>query len=87
MFDLAGATFFAALRDAAQKQLGRDHPCFQAVEAAAANCEAASIAAAQSALNSLDPEVLNGLMEQTHKSLRENPAAVLDAWPGGGARH
>ncbi len=87
MFDTAGRAFFAALRDVAERRLGRDHVCFRLADQAAATGDAASTEAAQSALNELEPALLGEIMADTHKALRENPAALLGAWPAAGARH
>lgn len=87
MFDTAGQTFFAALRDAVEKRFGQDHACFRLIDRAAASGDAASIAAAQSALDDLDQSALIAAMADAHKALRENPEAIMSQWRGRGASH
>lgn len=87
MFDGAGAMFFKALRGVAERRLGRAHPCFAAIAAAAQSGSPDTTRAAQEALGALDPDVAAALMADAHKALRENPAALLDTWRGTGARH
>ena len=87
MFDGAGAMFFKALCQVAERRLGRGHPCLAAIAAAAESGNPDTTRAAQEALGALDPDVAAALMADAHKVLRENPAALLDAWRGTGARH
>lgn len=77
MLQSAGQTFLAALRDVAERQFGRDHQCWRAIDQALADGDAA---AAQAALHGLEPAVLERLMAETHKTMREDPARILGAW-------
>ena len=77
--DTAGTSFFRALHRAAAARLDAAHPLVAALERAAADATPANAAAAQDALHGLEPELLTTLMESAHKSLREDPAAILAA--------
>jgi hypothetical protein len=87
MFETTGKTFFEALKAAAEKRLGQEHPCCRAIAEAALHPEAAAVRAAQAALNGLPKEVLIALMADAHKALREDPSAILGAWGGVASRH
>jgi hypothetical protein len=87
MFDVIGKKLFAALRDAAEQRLGRDHPCFAALAEAVSQAGFATTEAAQIAIATLDPTVAAALMADAHKALRDNPHTILDAWTGGGKAH
>ncbi|MFT4182182.1 MAG: hypothetical protein QM636_09735 [Rhizobium sp.] len=86
MFETIGSTFFDALRQAAERHLERDHPCIEALDAAARSTDPATTAAAQEALAALDPAIMNALMAEAHKLLRENPGRILDSWNPPGIR-
>lgn len=86
MFDVAGTSFFTALRAAAERRLGRSHACFLAADLAARDGGADATAALQKALATLDPEVAAALMGDVHQAMRQDPSAILAAW-GGGAKH
>jgi len=87
MFEETGKAFFSALRAAAERRLGPDHPCLVALGDAANGRGDAAVPTAQDALSALDPETLNALMADAHKTLREDPGNILRAWPIGGAEH
>lgn len=80
MFDIIGESLFAALRDAVEHRLGRDHPCFAAVDQAVEETGPAATQAVQAAIAGLDPEIAAALMADAHKSLRENSRVILGAW-------
>lgn len=84
MRQTAGQTLFSVLRDVAARQLGREHPCWRAIDAALVDGE---VAAAQAALHALEPATLERLMSETHKIMREDPAHILEAWGGGAPKH
>lgn len=81
----AGIRLFAALRDAAVKELGRDHSCTQALERAAHGDGPAIAATAQDEMRRLDQNVMSRLMGIAHQTLRLDPAAILEQWRGGSA--
>lgn len=85
MFDMIGKQFFSALAEAIERRLGRDHPCFTAVDRVAN--DAGATAEAQAALAALDPDMAERLMADAHTALRERPASILGAWRGTGLRH
>lgn len=87
MFETAGKTFFAALRDAVARRLGADHACVQVMARAADLGDADATAAAQDALNALSGDLAAALMADVHKALREDTAGVLGAWQPFGNRH
>ncbi|KQU66754.1 hypothetical protein ASC75_09035 [Aminobacter sp. DSM 101952] len=87
MFDTIGKPFFEALRAAAERRLGRGHPCLAAIERAAGEGGADATVAAQATLAALDPDMRASLMADAHKALRESPVAILGAWQGGRVRH
>lgn len=84
MFEVTGQRFFEALRDAADLQLGGEHPCVEVFALAARSDEASDIQTAQETLAALPADVTASLMEAVHKAMREDPAALLDAWEGPG---
>lgn len=86
MFHMIGKPFFNALREAAERRVGCEHPCIVAIERAAVEGGAEATAEAQAALAALDPDMLGKLMADAHKVLRESPVSILGAWPGG-VRH
>jgi hypothetical protein len=86
MFDNVGQAFFAALSTVVEKRLGREHPCFQALDAVVEKPDPSHTVAVQTALDGLDPAMLAEIMAETHKALRENPAAILGFWPTGAGR-
>ena len=86
MFDVNGKRFFGALRDAAELQFGGEHPCVEVFALAAKTNEMSDIQVAQDALTALPADVTALLMEAVHKAMREDPAALLDAWNGPGDR-
>ncbi|MEK1853467.1 MAG: hypothetical protein AAAC48_16780 [Phyllobacterium sp.] len=69
------------------RRLGQDHPCLVALGNAANESGAAAVQTAQDALAALDPETLNALITDAHKTLREDPGRILRAWPIGGVGH
>lgn len=80
MFETIGGTFFGALRQAAERHFERDHPCIEALDAAARIASPAAIVAAQEALATLHPALMTALMAEAHKLLREHPGRILDSW-------
>lgn len=80
MFDDFGTPLFAALEQQARNLLGDDHPCTQALARATETSQHADIEKAQRHLSDLPPRDMAELMESAHKTLRENPAALLDLW-------
>ena len=80
MFDDFGTPLFAALEQQARSLLGDDHRCTRALARAAETSQHADIAKAQKHLSDLSPREMAELMESAHKTLRENPAALLDLW-------
>lgn len=86
MFEVTGKRFFEALREAADLHLGGQHPCVRAFAAAAKSGEMSDIQAARKELASLPDDMTALLMETVHKTMREDPAALLDAWGGPGDR-
>lgn len=87
MFDTIGSALFDALRRAAERHLEHDHPCIEALDAAARGADSTAIAAAQDALAGLDPAIMNALMAEAHRLLREDPARILDGWNPAGVSH
>ena len=77
MLNSAGRVLLTALRDILERRLGSGHDCWLATDRALAEGDAA---AAQRALNSLDPAMLGEVMAEAHKALREDPALILEAW-------
>lgn len=84
MFEIFGNRFFNALEKDAEFKLGRDHACVKAVARAAQTGAKADIEAAQEQLSLLPEDVVQGLMEAAHKTLREDPAALLELWQAKG---
>jgi len=84
MFEIFGNRFFSALEKDAEFKLGRDHACVKAVARAAQTGAKADIEAAQEQLSLLPEDVVQGLMEAAHKTLREDPAALLELWQAKG---
>lgn len=76
----AAIGFFSAVRDAARQQLGPAHPCTQALVLASDGGDPATMAQAQDELGRLEPGQLAELMALAHRSLREDPAAILQHW-------
>lgn len=87
MFETIGSTFFDALRQAAECHLERDHSCIEALDAAARSASPAATVAAQEALAALDPAIMNLLLTETHKLLREHPGQILGSWKPAGPSH
>ena len=87
MFDNSGEVFFDALVQAAARHLDRDHPCLEALRATARANTPDTTIAAQQALAALDPAIMNAVMAEAHRLLRENPGHILGAWKSDGARH
>ena len=87
MLDVIGERLFAALRGAAEQRLGRDHPCFAALDKAAGDTGPAVVQAVQAALAALEPSLAAALMADAHKALRENPQGILGSWSGGSRPH
>ena len=87
MFETAGGIFFDALRQAAERHLEPGHPCLAILGTAARAGNPAATVAAQEALAALDPAMLNAVMADAHKLLRDNPRQVLHAWGPIGTRH
>ncbi len=82
MFEIFGKRFFEAVHAQAELQLGRGHPCVAAAARAAGTCEQTDVEAAQFELAQLPAETSALLMEQVHKTLREDPEALLEQWSG-----
>lgn len=87
MFDTIGKPFFEALRAAAERRLGHEHPCLVVIDRAAREGGADATLEAQAALAALDAAMLTRLMADAHKALREGPASILGAWQGGRTGH
>ena len=87
MFDVIGARFFAALARAAENHVDAGDPCIAALRHAGSRPDPAATVAAQEALDLLAPAVLNAIMSDAHRLLREDPAALLDAWRPGDPKH
>lgn len=84
MFEIFCKRFFSALQKDAEFKLGRGHACVTAIARAAQSGEKVDVEAAQEQLALLPEEVSHGLMEAAHKTLREDPAALLDMWQAKG---
>ncbi len=80
MFQVAGVRFIEALHAIAEEQLGPEHACTLAVAGAVKSGAQVDIDHAQTHLAELSPQVLADLMEAVHKSMREDPNALLDLW-------
>lgn len=89
MLDPVGQRLLAALAVAAAARLGPAHPCTLACERAAGDADPALVAAAQDELRQLEPGSAAELMAAAHRSMREDPAAILAQWrgPKGAATH
>ncbi len=87
MFDAIGEMLFTALSRAAENHLEAGHPCIEALRHAGHANDRAATAAAQEALSALDPMVMNAIMADAHRIMREDPPALLGAWPTAGTRH
>lgn len=87
MFDVIGTRFFAALARAAENHLDAGDPCIAALRHAGNRPDLGATVAAQEALGLLAPAVLNAIMSDAHRLLREDPAALLDAWHPDGPKH
>jgi hypothetical protein len=89
MLDPVGQRLLAVLAVVAAERLGPDHPCTLACERAARDADPALVAAAQDELRRLEPGYVADLMAGAHRSMREDPAAILAQWrgPTGAATH
>lgn len=87
MFDTIGSMFFAALRRAAEGRLEAGHPCIEALRQAGSVDDPMATAAAQESLSALDPTLVNAIMADAHRIMREDPRALLGAWPAAGPKH
>ncbi len=82
MFEVAGKRFFETLHTVAEEKLGADHPCTRSAGCAAKSGAAVDIDHAQAQLSELSPPMIEALMEAVHKTMREDPSAMLDHWSG-----
>jgi hypothetical protein len=82
MFEAAGQVFFRRLHAAAVARLGATAPCTLALAAAAEAPTAERVAAAQTALDGLPAAEMAAVMAEAHRSLRSDPQAWLEVWPG-----
>ena len=80
MFEVVGVRFFETLHAVAKEKLGAEHACTLAVGGAVKSGAQADIEHAQTCLSELSPQVVADLMEAVHKSMREDPKALLDNW-------
>ncbi len=80
MFEVVGPRFFETLQAVAKEKLGAEHECTLAVANAAKSGVQVDIEDAQACLSELSPQVVADLMEAVHKSMREDPQALLDHW-------
>lgn len=90
MFDLFDTRFLDVLCRVAEGRLGAGHACAIALRDAVRDDNPDLRAAAQSALNALQPDDLVAMMADAHKMLREDPAGILENWTGDapeGTRH
>ena len=82
MFEDFSKRLFKALHKDAIAMLGRDHPCTLAISRAIKTDNQTDIQEAQKQLSALPSDVAEPLMKAAHKTLREDPAALLDMWSG-----
>jgi len=82
MFDIFGKRFFQAVEACAARQLGADHACVKAAERAVQTGEYTDVEIARARLAALPDDQSVALMEAVHTVMREDPAAILDAWGG-----
>ena len=80
MFDMFGKRFFQAVRNEASRALGPDHPCTLAAARAFETGEKPDIDSAQNELLALSGDVSERLLAVVHKTMREDPEALLDQW-------
>ena len=80
MFEIVGARLLETLHAVAKEQLGAEHACTRAIAGAVKSGAQADIDHAQTQLSELSPQVVAELMEAVHKSMREDPKALLDRW-------
>ena len=86
MFEIVGARLLEALHAVAKDQLGAEHACTLAIARAVKSEAQEDIDHAQAQLSELSPQVVADLMEAVHKSMREDPQALLDRWNVSGSR-
>lgn len=87
MFETIGTAFFAALARAAEIHLEAGHPCIRALRDAGDGVDPAATARAQEALSSLAPAIMNAIMADAHRAMREDGSVILGAWRPTGASH
>ena len=80
MLEMFGERFVGALKDQAESVLGTDHPCTVAASQAAITGDQLDVAALQQQMSALPPDLCEELLKAVHKTLREDPAALLDVW-------
>ena len=80
MFELFGTRFFQAVHKEASRALGPEHPCAVTAARAVETGEKSDIDAAQNALSSLPGDVSEALLASVHKTMREDPDALLKHW-------
>ena len=85
MFEVIGFRFFETLYAVAKEKLGAEHACTLAVAGAVKSGAQVDISHAQTLLSELPPQVVADLMEAVHKSMREDPNALLDLWSAPGS--
>ena len=80
MFEIVGARLLETLHAVAKDQLGAEHACTLALAGAMKSGAQEDIDHAQTQLSELSPQVVADLMGAVHKSMREDPEALLDRW-------
>ena len=86
MFEIVGARLFEALHAVAKDQLCAEHACTLAIASAVKSEAQEDIDHAQTQLSELSPQAVVDLMGAVHKSMREDPEALLDHWNVPGPR-
>lgn len=87
MIEDFGKRLFEALQEDAVVRLGSDHPCVSALLRAIETNEPTDIQDAQEHLSALPEHFLEPMMRAAHKSLREDPGALLTLWTGGPSKN
>ena len=80
MFENFGKRFLEALQQAAEAQLGARHSCTLALALAIKTDTQADVEEAQKQMSALREDQSEQLLKAAHKSMREDPAALLDMW-------
>jgi hypothetical protein len=80
MVDLFAPGFLAVLRDVAAGHLAAEDEALAGLDAATREDGPGAAALAQDALAALEAGLRERILEETHKRLREDPAAILRHW-------